>query len=211
MTTETEDAFADETEGADERPAAQVLPRRGLSRSNSTFESYDEEKRVSFSNSLSALIGPRAVLLQIIPILTPLAVYAVQSAGSPPLVFSKECADSLPPLFLFNAKHLAKSREMKESGQKLSAKARGIGWMITLKAIAIFAAESRFLLFLVNGFSVAMSIGILQTSPSKWLIASLCFIIPYCAMRSVIVVIYLGKALNIKDHHWVITLLSKRY
>ena len=58
-----------------------------------------EEKR-QFMYFLSGVVGTRVVLLQLIPIVTAVSVFAVDFASSPIFVFSKELASKLPPLIV---------------------------------------------------------------------------------------------------------------
>jgi hypothetical protein len=58
-----------------------------------------EEKR-QFMYYLSGLVGTRVVLLQLIPIVTAVSVFAVDFASSPIFVFSEELASKLPPLLV---------------------------------------------------------------------------------------------------------------
>ena len=220
--TEREETLAEEeqTAAADESDVS-----RTMSRTDNRFESFNDESSASFSSLMMGLIAPRAVLIQVVPILTPLALYAGFIAGTPPFVsWEGEKSKLFAPLYIRHSQALeiARHREKRESGENSSAKDRGIEWIINLKVISVFA-ESRGLQFaynsfrysyklhinnctlfiLIQTFSVAMSIGLLQSSALFWLICSFFIYIPFMIILSLDLIILLGKAADIRDSDWV--------
>lgn len=118
-----------------------------------------EEKR-NFLLYLSGVVGTRVVLLQLIPVITILSVFAVDFASSPVLIFCRELSDKLPPLIIkpkdaWNQAEKDLVQQL-EKAQYVSKKKKNImsesipSWKKYLMAIYIMTTHSRGVQFLIK-------------------------------------------------------------
>ena len=136
------------------------------SEGNAASSSVDDKN--DKSGVIGDLIGPRAILLQIIPVLSIVSIYAISISSSPPYIASKKALKYFSPFLIRDSYDKAAEIEMVEGEYTLSAKERGVSWTIQLRAIAYFFNESRIIQYLVNSFSFMMTVGILYSSPVQF-------------------------------------------
>ena len=81
-----------------------------------------------------------------------------------------------------------------------SPKDRGVYWSILLYALVIFVADSRAILFFYSGFLTMVAVGIIYGDAASWTLAGIVVFTPYLAVRSMEMLIYTGRYLQINDH-----------
>ena len=107
------------------------------------IEAYERKQR--FLEYLAAMTSCRSVIWQLIPGMTGLAIFSVDTASCPIFVFSKELDSMLTDLIIWNAWEVAKERIRKDnSGKKL------VSWQVSLFTVYIFFEESRLVQFIVT-------------------------------------------------------------
>lgn len=169
------------------------------------FEINKEEKKendkdhVEMSQYISLLVGCRVILLQIIPLLSFLSIYAMNVASSPPFIPYGKAQGYFPPLFIDDAMDKATRQEMSASNHKLTAAQRGMEWVVKVKAITIFVDYSRGLQSFQNIFSFVMSVGVLFGDTQAWLVASFFVYIPLILAKSLQVFIFTGMFFEVRD------------
>jgi hypothetical protein len=125
---------------------------------------HDTHEKTEVAEGIASLIGPRAILLQIIPPLSFLSIYTLLTANVPPYV-PNHAVKYFWPYFEFDAYKKAEETEMAEGGHIISAKQRGVRWTIVAESIKRFWNKSRFIDWLMNAFQFAMCVGVLFTDP----------------------------------------------
>lgn len=187
-----------------------------LSHARDNFKSSDElrsdiekpdEKKVGLQvfeeeigDSVRMLIAPRAVILQIIPFMTFLSIYADICSDAPMFIPSEKARQYFPPLFIKDAVMRARFVEMNEANHKLSAKARGVEWIVQFKAMTTWSSDSRFFKILKNLFQFILVLAVLYApDPAPWLVFSFVLLFPMIFISLLEVYVMTGKALKIRD------------
>ena len=168
--------------------------KEGISNNNANVE--------DLNHTLQALIGPRAVLLLMIPVLAPLSVYASAGCFCPPLLLTIKARKYFAPMFL-NFKLMIRSvldEEKGDGGHDMDAKDRRVYWMIIIKAIEVVSLQSRFAQIFYHLFLFTFAMGILYTDPLPWLIVSFPIVFSFTFIKMLDVYIILGKKMKIDDH-----------
>jgi len=153
-----------------------------------------DEDFARYSACLSATVATRAILLQIVPILTIWSIFSIATSGCPLFVVSGTALDSkIAPYFVWDCFDRA---EEAEKGSKYGK----LRWLRALSGASIFVLESRMINFLVQSYMVALSITLLYNPSSRMLVASaVAVLLPIALARSLRLVVVLGKAMNVKD------------
>ena len=169
----------------------------------STLYSAQNENREAYSLSLLSIIGPRAILLQILPSLSYLSLFVLCTASTPLVVLSKEMNQKLPPFFALDALSESIKREQCTSGSELTAESRGVMWTVYLNAIHIFWEESRAIMFIYNCCIFFLIILILY-APLDKIVAFAFLVVALHVMFIYIdhVVIPIGHFFRIKDDNF---------
>ena len=137
--------------------------------------------------------------LMLMPQLAVLSMYNVATAGSPLLVYSDECRERLPPIFVNNALEISQEREMNQSGATRSASERKLYWTVYLKSFRIHFETSRGIQFIISPFQYITSFGLMYGNIRFWILLSLIVLIPYIFVNSLDVVVFVGKWFQITD------------
>lgn len=158
----------------------------------------DDDSKMS--RVIRGSIGPRAILLQIFPILTIASVVILYTCGHPLFVFSEKLKTSLPKLICLNPFAFALEKE-KELVYDRNEKAELNYWVVYIQTIRVFFLESRLLNFIFNFVLMSMAILLLyqnETANTTFLVL-LTIVIFFAAMFSLVVFVYVGEALGIRD------------
>jgi len=136
--------------------------------------SQNSKSSGKMSEYLRAVVAPRAILLQIVPHLTILSIFAAATAGSPLLVTDPELSRYLHPLL-----------SMKSTSK--------INWIKALEMVVSLFNESRIATFILQGYTVAVSVYILYFPVGRMVLLSVALLLPFCFVKGLGVVISLGK------------------
>ena len=180
------------------------------------FECYDihetdvNEKNgehfLQMSHTLSATISTRAVILQIVPWLTPLATFCHMTASSPIFWMHLKCEKTIPkfaPIW-YNygeARKLAIERELYFSAETdiNAIRDRGVLWTMPLKTLSIMM-ESRGVQMFLNLFLFTFSVAVIYSpDPKPLVLLSLIVLLPYCFIRLLTMLSLIGKTMHITD------------
>lgn len=145
------------------------------------------------------IVAPRAVLLQVIPQLTPISVYAEIMADSPLFVFSKKAKPFFSDFLIRNSLQIARVKEMKEANHTLTAAQRGVEWVVRLRAANVYVTESRLFKIVKNLFLFLFSLGVLYSNPEWWISVSMILLFPFLFISLLDVYVMTGKFFGITD------------
>jgi hypothetical protein len=161
----------------------------------------EAEQMKKFARELSAIVSTRALMLQFIPILTPLSMYAVMTSNCPPLVKSASIKEQLSPLLPHagNALQIIAAKEMKRFGSYEALKESKINWMLNLKSYKICIEHSRAFQYFLNLFQFASSLGFMYGDPNFWVIMTIAVLLPYSIILCLDVVVFVGKKIGLTD------------
>ena len=162
-------------------------------------------KKEQFSRFLSGLIGPRAILFQIVPPLAVLSIFAIQLAPTPIFFPVGEGEERLLNDYLITAPFEEARRRLKEE-EKLTddeLERKHIQWMVQLEGILIYFSESRGIQIVANLLQFALTLSALFPDHGFYAfgVGSLVLFLPQAMLRALKGVIYLGKYMGITDNH----------
>ena len=110
------------------------------------------------------MISTRLILLQIIPPLSILSVYAITNSATPPFVF-QHANKHFSPFIFKDALIEAAEEEMTASAHTLSAKEREVFWTIYCRSVSLFWSKSRLIQYITNTYQFIFAISILYVDP----------------------------------------------
>jgi len=142
--------------------------------------------QTDFSVGMAALINARAILYQVIPQLTIVTILVCNMSATPLFVRNTEIARHLPDLIAWTAYEDCKE-ELTEN------------WATILQVTYFFVLHSRLIVALVSLYRTALSVGLLYGSVYSWVLSSVCILLPMACVRSFQWVMYLGKAMSVRD------------
>ena len=172
------------------------------------------DPRTSFAYLISAVICTRAVLLQVVPALTFFSMYAISISLSPIWVVSSRALERLPHLWVTNAIQVAKERESEGRDFRpgdMTPRDRRVYWSILLNALVIFVADSRAILYFYSTFFVIVASMIVYDDPEFWTWLALVILIPYLGIRSLEVLVYIGRYFQVNDDDLCLEALERSY
>jgi hypothetical protein len=173
---------------------------------------------------ISILICSRVILFQVVPSLVLFATISMTLASFPLFIFNEFLAETLPPLIIWGEinREMSIERELKsfiplhpETKQPLSEEetmkilTEEYSWRISLRGIILFWNESRLLQFVHSSLALFFSFILLIYSPELlvYLIVILALLIPFILSKSLVLLLYLGNSLDMKDtdfpHWWI--------
>jgi hypothetical protein len=162
----------------------------------------DEDNEVNYSRLLYLSVGSRAILFQIMKVLTFFSVTVGAVAGTPLFVYSETLEDNLADLVVTDSWQRAVEKEQTVSGNYFVDDTH---WIVGLRAISIAVGDSRLLSFISNMLGVCLSLIILiyskKTQPVVLLILTLMF--PFALAQTMMIIVFIGKSLDLKDSHFV--------
>lgn len=190
-----EDKEENGDEGNEEKDKEEGAEREedGKEKENGEDAGINDTNR-AYSQCLSAVISTRVVLLQVVPQLALLSVYAI-ATSSAPLFVAPGCKlyGKLFPLIITNPFERARLAEP-------LAKFRNTKWIIWLSGINIFVTQSRLMQHLVQLLTYILSISVLYAPSSKASILFFaCVFLPYCLAQSLVLIVGLWKAMDLSD------------
>jgi hypothetical protein len=173
-------------------------------------EELKRHLRQDYSMILFAQVCTRAILFQIVPILTVLTIFTSITSPTPMLVYSERLRKNLPELFVWDAFDRASVMEQQRIDEancirKYELRVKNNGrtvneWLVFLIGVTTFCTESRAINFALNVYKFIMTLVILLMSNStNWMIAAVLILLPFCFVRSLTFIIILGKAMDITD------------
>jgi hypothetical protein len=176
---------------------------------NETVDSYglediaetifiDNDHEANYTKLLYICVGIRAILFQLTPSLTFFSVIVSSLAGSPLFVVSDKLRCKLPALFVFHSWERAMEQEVHVHG---NTDVQLTHWVLYLRCVIILLGESRFLSFISNFLTVCLSFLVLIYSKETqaFIILVLTLLFPFALAKAFIVIIFLGKSLELKD------------
>jgi hypothetical protein len=154
---------------------------------------------LAMNNIIKSIIGARALLLQVFPLLAIASVAIITTCGSPLFLIGEKMNKRLPGLIITNPYELAKERE--KQNFIITNNQSSKYWILYLRTIQVLFTESRLLLFIYYGAIVSFSVIILYDLDSTIIayIVLLSIIIFYNLIYSFSVIIFMGEFFNIDD------------
>jgi hypothetical protein len=166
---------------------------------------------------ISVLICSRVILFQIVPSLVLFATISMTLASFPLFIFSEFLAEALPPLLIWGEINREMSIEIElksfipldpETRQPLSEHetirmlTEEYSWRLHLRGTILFWNESRLLQFFHSSLALFFSFLLLIYSPELliYLVIILALLIPFILSKSLVLLLYLGKSLDLKDY-----------
>jgi hypothetical protein len=170
---------------------------------NKRFISDTNEKYSAF---LAATISPRSILLQLVPHASILSIYAAATSACP-IFFSERMGENFNKYFCKQLYPLLAWKAFERAKQSEDLRHKKHKWILRLRAAHVFVTESRLISWLYNVYKAGLSISILYLPTSSALIQSaILLLLPYCYIRSLTAVVYLGKCMAISDGHFLLGL-----
>jgi hypothetical protein len=191
----------------------------------------NEHKQQNFREVLPAIISilicSRVILFQIVPSLVLFATISMTLASFPLFIFNEFLAESLPPLIVWGNvnREMSIERELKsfiplnsETNQALSEDEtirvlmEDYSWRLSLRGIILFWNESRLLQFFHSSLALFFSFLLLVYSPELliYLVVILALLVPFILSRSLVLLLYLGNSLDLKDTDFPIFLRPRK-
>jgi hypothetical protein len=171
---------------------------------NHIADGVDEGDRCDDNaGTIAAMCAPRAILLQAIPVLTPLSIYAINGISAPMFIVGKRCRKLFAPLY-FNwqaSLRTAEQREKIDSNKKADAKQRRVYWTVIVKAFHICNYESRWIQLTKNilNFSLTMSI-VYSGDIYTILMVSIILLLPFFFVQLLDLYVIIGRKMKISDY-----------
>jgi hypothetical protein len=176
---------------------------------------------------ISILICSRVILFQIIPSLVLFATISMTLASFPLFIFSEFLAETLPPLIVWGKinREMSIERELKsfipldsETKQVLSERetmrmlTEEYSWRLSLRGIILFWNGSRLLQFVHSSLALFFSFLLLIYSPDLliYLVVILALLVPFILSQSLVLLLYLGNSLDLKDNDFPKWCMRKR-
>ena len=166
-------------------------------------ERADDQVKNVYSQTTSAIIAPRALLLLIFPQFTLFALYAIATSGTPMIITSNTFREKIGPLFSENAYEVQRMREQRDSGSPLSAHQRSALWTLYFASYSVYWRESRAINYIQNLFGFAMSIGIVFY-PIFWIVCSFFVYFPRILTNYFSFIVLIGKVFHLRDEDFSI-------
>lgn len=169
-------------------------------------EKTDEGRREGESvDVIQAMIGPRTILLLIVPYLVPFSVFALGNVSSPLFLVSKNARKYFTPWFisLEDIMDRASGEEKSDGNFDSSAKERNVYWTVYVKAMDIFWKKSRAIQVFGNMFEFVLSIAILYGDVEFWLMLSVGIMFTFIFFQNIDVYIWIGRKMEINDYDFL--------
>lgn len=168
-----------------------------LSRLRMTFDKYILNK---FPRLISAILGPRTVLLQVFPFTTIISVYSLYTASAPISIASEQLLQKMDPWLNWKAFDVAERQYVIEIGDNATARECGELWILYLKVINIFISKSRCITYVIGLFKFIFSLMILFADHSHSWARWFCLILLILSFTSNLdLIVTIGVFLGVKD------------
>ena len=143
-------------------------------------------------------VGMKSIVLQIFPIMTIVSVIIASFSSTPLFVTSKQLANKLPNLLIYDAWNIA--IEMYILNQGLESY-DNLYWLVWLGSISIFITKSRLLSFVSNFLALCIPVLTLyyNDQTKKILVVVLILLFPFVCARTLDIIIIIGRQLRITD------------
>ena len=161
------------------------------------------KKNIDLLDLISLTIGPRAILLQIIPFGAFLSIFAITCSSTPIVLLSERAKEYFPSLFMSDAMDRARENELESGRHTLPAEDRGTLWVVKLKSWGVYTSHSRFFSIIQALFQFSMTVGILYTDPYTWLILSFIVFVPMITASALEVFVLTGHFFGVTDDDFV--------
>lgn len=182
---------------------AKRVSKNSKADANKRFRSDTNEKYSAF---LAATISPRSILLQLVPQASILSIYAASTSACP-IFFSETMGDKFKEAFCKQLYPLLAWKAFSRAKRSEDLWHKKHKWILRLRAVHVFVTESRLISWLYNVYKAGLSISVLYMPTSSTLIQSaILLLLPYCYVRSLTAVVYLGKCMAISDGHFLLGL-----
>jgi hypothetical protein len=177
---------------------------------------HKENFREVLPSIISILICSRVILFQIVPSLVLFATISMTLASFPLFIFSEFLAETLPPLIVWGEvnREMSIEKELKsfipldpETKQALSEPkairmlTEEYSWRLHLRGTILFWNDSRLLQFVHSSLALFFSFLLLIYTPELliYLVVILALLIPFILSKSLVLLLYLGNSLDLKD------------
>ena len=171
----------------------------GIDWDNYIITNEQEALDLEMHECVQCLSGTRAIIIQMIPFLTLLSIFAVGISHTP-IYCSQKARKYFPPFLITDAYSRGLLIERQETNHELSAHKRGQLWVIWIKAIVLVVKDSRLIQAMFGYVQFTVKVGIIFSgAPLHWLIASIVFFFPFMVIILMEVYIHTGRALGIVD------------
>jgi hypothetical protein len=165
---------------------------------------------------ISVLICSRVILFQVVPSLVLFATISMTLASFPLFIFNDFLYRTLPPLIIYGAtnRHMSIERELKSfvalhpETKEIRSKEDTIdelcnhySWRLTVRGIVLFWNESRLLQFIQSSLTLFFSFLLLIYTRDLlvYLIVILGILLFFILTKSLVLLLYLGSSVNLKD------------
>ena len=103
---------------------------------------------------------------------------------------------------LLNLKWAFKKAEEIEDSSALGGKSLECGkdWIVYLRAFHIIMTQSRAIQYPINVYRFILSLGLLFGNIADWILSTILILLPMAIIQSVILVLYLGKKMEMMDN-----------
>ena len=156
---------------------------------------------------LEFIVGPRALLFQVVQYGALLSAFVLSSSVAPLMVFSQKLLEKNFPEMIFSierARQLATSREIRQRSGLNVEYFQDYKWIIHLRALVIIATESRACMFTVRMIVLTIIFIVLFASSAIDVIVLLLLVlIPYAVANSLLFIVYFGKSIDMQDSDFI--------
>ena len=154
---------------------------------------------LNYSNVISAMLVTRSMIFQIIPEFAVITEFVNRTSRTPLFFFATSLKSKATPMFNWRWAY-ARAEEI-EDYSALGGKSLGQGmdWVVYFRAFYVVMTESRAIQYPLNVYRFAVSVGILFGSVKDWIFSTLIILLPMAIIQSTILVLYLGKKMEMKD------------
>jgi hypothetical protein len=179
-------------------------------------QQHKQNFREVLPSIISVLICSRVILFQIVPSLVLFATISMTLASFPLFIFNEFLAETLPPIIVWGEinREMSIERELKsfipldpETRQALSEEetirmlTEEYSWRLYLRGTTLFWNESRLLQFFHSSLALFFSFLLLIYNPDLlvFLVVILALLVPFILSKSLMLLLYLGNSLDMKD------------
>ena len=153
---------------------------------------------------LTFIIGPRALLFQVLQFGTMFSACVLSLAGAPLMVFSKSLQKKNLPDLLFSIKRahdLAMQREIRQRSGLTEDYFQSYTWIINIRSLVIIATESRLVTFTVHIIILAIifMFTLFAGETISIIVVLFLVLVPYAVAKSLLFIVYFGKSIDMQD------------
>jgi len=165
------------------------------------YEATNEQEKLDLEmhECVQVVSGTRAIIIQMIPFLTLLSIFAV-GLSHVPIYCSQKASNYFPPFLITDAYSRGILLEKQETNHELSVHKRGQIWVVWLKAMVIFVKDSRLVQAVFGYIQFIIKAGVIFSEDAfPWIFASIIIFFPFMVILLMEIYIHTGRAIGIVD------------